>query len=133
MTKKDLHAVAKAWREGAKDSLRIAEKLKKGREYVSALFFLHLFLEKTLKSLIVEKKRSHAPFTHNLPALYTLLGLPLQDRLMEDLTKITGFNIEGRYSDDLKKLKKITTLELYKTWEKRVKEIAKQLEVQLKD
>lgn len=47
------------------------------RDYVHALFFAHLYLEKLLKALVVQNTELHSPYGYRLRALAQEANLPL--------------------------------------------------------
>lgn len=87
------------WKKGALDALDSAERLFFHKRYDHALFFLHLAIEKVLKSLFVFLKDEAPPYSHNLTKLAHDCNLPLTDKEQDLLDEITGFNISGRYED----------------------------------
>ena len=91
--------VIKYWKESAERTFATAEFLFKGRWYPECLFFCHLAIEKILKALVVQKTKTHAPYTHKLIELAKLAKIDLSSEQIEHLTVITEFNIAARYNE----------------------------------
>jgi len=87
------------WTRSAEEDVKTAESLLSAKRYLPCLFYCHLFVEKAVKAIIVEKTDKPAPFGHKLSYLAKLAGLDFtkeQVRLLDDLT---SFNIRARYED----------------------------------
>jgi len=69
----------------------------KGKKYSDCLFFCHLTLEKILKGLVVERTKTHAPYIHKLVDLARIAKVKLNEEQLNHLSRITKFNIAGRY------------------------------------
>ena len=80
------------WKKSGKLDKKTSEDLFKSKNYVGSLFFVHLFLEKTLKGLVQKSTSKTPPFTHDLLVLGKIAGL-------EFLAVINTFNIKARYAD----------------------------------
>lgn len=106
MTSHDVTAVVSRWHEGAASDLRSVQWLMKGRQWLQALFFCHLAIEKTLKALIVQTSKTHASFHHNLMYLVGKTALQVDKAQLAFLEEINRFHIEGRYPSDQAKLRK---------------------------
>ena len=91
--------MVKHWIAGAKDDLETAECLFSSKRYHHCLFFCHLFIEKTIKALIVKRTKQQAPYGHNLLRLAESTGVKFSDEQLDFLAEITSFNIEARYND----------------------------------
>lgn len=89
------------WKNGSAEAIETAELLLAGGRYVHCLFFCHLSLEKALKAELVRHTNDFAPKTHNLLRLAELVGLDLTEELRVDLTTLTNFCMEGRYSQSI--------------------------------
>lgn len=96
----------KYWTTLAADDWKTAQHLFAGRRYPQALFFAHLYLEKLLKALIVQRTGKDAPYGHKLYALALKANLTLDEAQHDLLTRATAYNIVTRYPDQ--------RLELYK-------------------
>ena len=92
--------LVKYWTEGSKEDLESAIGIfDQGKRIGPSLFYLHLALEKILKSHFVEKFQIHAPYTHNLIILAEKLEWEFTDDQFADLSEINQFNTIGRYPD----------------------------------
>lgn len=115
--------VVNFWLEGAEDSLDTAEKLFAAKKYHHCLFFCHLFVEKTLKALVVKKTGEHALPIHNLTRLAYYARIKLSKKQTKELEEITGFNIETRYNSFKKEFYKKATREFTEKWLQKAKEV----------
>lgn len=89
------------WVKGSKEDIQAAsEIINQTSRFASGLFFLHLALEKALKSLFCKKKSQHAPYTHNLLGLVEKIGIILTETDLQVLAEINEFNLEARYPDE---------------------------------
>lgn len=70
-----------------------SEKIRHG------LFFLHLILEKIIKSHVSLSTRDIPPRIHNLVRLAELSGIDFQQERIEFLAEMNPYNIEGRYPE----------------------------------
>ena len=105
----NIKKVVAYWKESAELNFETAQFLFKGKKYSDCLFFCHLTIEKTLKGLVVKKTKKHAPFIHQLIDLAKMVDIPLTGDQIDQLSKITTFNIASRYDNDkLKFYKKCT-------------------------
>ncbi|MBI5789018.1 MAG: HEPN domain-containing protein [Candidatus Schekmanbacteria bacterium] len=101
----DTQQIIQYWLKTSEDDIRVAQHLYEAKDYPQALFFGHLFLEKILKALVVQATGEHAPGIHKLLRLANLAGLELTESQKEFLLKVTAYNIEGRYPDELLSVK----------------------------
>lgn len=85
------------WLTTAEHNYQTAKFLFKGGRYPECLFFCHLTIEKILKALVVKQTKSHAPYTHKLVRLASLVNIKLNAEQLENLTTITEFNLAARY------------------------------------
>lgn len=97
------------WVKSAKDTWRTTQHLFEKRDYVHALFFAHLYLEKLLKAHVVKHTRMQASFGHNLRAFANKAELQLTADQAVFLDRVTEYNIAGRYDDWLFEFKKRCT------------------------
>ncbi|MBI5814418.1 MAG: HEPN domain-containing protein, partial [Nitrospinae bacterium] len=65
------------------------------------LFFVHLALEKILKAHVCKFTNDIPPKSHNIIKLAELAGIELTGQQKADFNIINGFNIEGRYAEEL--------------------------------
>lgn len=80
-------------------------------------------IEKLLKALYFSVKEETPPFTHNLVRLAEQADLEIDDKLLNDLTTISAFNINARYDDYKNSFKEICTKEFTEIWVKRISEL----------
>jgi len=117
MTKKEY---IQYWLKSAEQDLATMNYLFKGRRYVHALFFGHLYIEKISKALWVKNnKENYPPKIHNILAILKQAEHELDEEQQLFLLKLNQYQIEGRYPEDVEKLYKITrrqlTLEYFTT------------------
>jgi HEPN domain-containing protein len=106
MTLSDREKLVKFWRLQSQDDLKAARQLiELSKLYPQGLFFLHLAIEKLLKSLFVRKTGLHPPFTHNLLSLVDRVQIKVSAVTLENLAVINEFNLSTRYPDEKSKLK----------------------------
>ena len=91
--------IIKFWKRSARLDKKTSEDLFRSRNYVGCLFFVHLYLEKTLKGLFQKATLKTPPFTHDLLVLAKLANLTLTREQEEYLAVINMFNIKARYID----------------------------------
>jgi len=103
--------IVQHWITSARESWHTTQSLFDKEEYVSALFFAHLFLEKLLKGLIVQETGNHAPHGHTLGTLAKKAGLSLSPDQELFLERVTAYNIATRYEDWKFEFKKRCTRE----------------------
>lgn len=121
----NIKEVIQYWLTSAEDDIRVAQHLYDAGDYPQALFFGHLYLEKVLKALVVQETETHAPYSHNLLSLAGKSGIELSPQNETDLDRITKYNIETRYPEDLFDLKQQCTEELCQNELGKIKELAK--------
>ena len=97
------------WLEGSAENFAKAERDFKARDFVYALFWLHLAAEKLLKAAFVKMKARSAPYTHEL--LYLAHQMPIKglgpfENFLEELTV---FQLEARYPEDFAQAKERAT------------------------
>jgi len=84
---------------GAAEDWEVACDLVNQGKVRHGLFFTHLTLEKILKAVISKKIQQLAPRIHNLIRLAELTSLELDQKVIDLLSEINVFNIEGRYPE----------------------------------
>lgn len=87
------------WKKSGVIDKKTSEDLFKSRNYVACLFFVHLYLEKTLKGLVQKSTDKPPPFTHDLLVLAKIANLEITKEQEEELAVINTFNIRARYAD----------------------------------
>ena len=123
MTKKEY---IEYWLKSAAEDLATLNYLLKGRRYLHALFFGHLYPEKICKALWVKNnKDNYPPKIHNLLTLVKQAEISLDEKDQLFLLKLNQYQAEGRYPEDLDKLKAITNKQLTLAYIENIKTIAK--------
>ena len=96
----------KYWVETSEKDFQRAELLFREKDFVFALFCLHLVLEKLLKANWVKNNISNdAPRIHNLVKILNETSLELSDEDKQFLSDMNKFQLEGRYPDYSRKLR----------------------------
>lgn len=103
------------WVTTAEDDWHSVQNLFDKEDYVKALFFGHLYLEKLLKAIIVQQSRAHAPYGHSLHTLAQKANLRLTSDQLVLLRRVTDYNIEARYPDWKLEFKQKCTREFCQT------------------
>jgi HEPN domain-containing protein len=86
------------WKDGAVKDLAFAGRLlNRDGEVLYGLFFVHLTLEKIIKSHVCKQTSEIPPRTHNLLTLAKLGKLILTQEQSDFLGKMNLYNIQGRY------------------------------------
>lgn len=93
--------VVKYWTESAAEDWPVAKQLLESGTYRYALFFGHLYLEKLLKALVVSRTGEHARRTHDLLVLAEHAGLSVSSQQREALLRVTAYNVDTRYPEDV--------------------------------
>jgi len=99
MNRKIIAKQAKYWYLSARHDYNTMLSLFKSNCYSDTLFYGHIVIEKTLKSLIVIEKGISAPMVHDLLILVKNTNLSLTQNELYLLEKINQFNIRARYPD----------------------------------
>lgn len=128
----DVARVVQNWLISADDDLRSVRIAFRGRDYVKALFWGHLYLEKLLKAVITKQTGKHAPYGHALDVLAAKANLNLQPTQISMLDRVTRYNIQARYDDHKFTLKKLATREFCQREIKEIEEFGKWLKSMLK-
>ena len=87
------------WTESAERDFKMMEKLYKSKDFMYALFFGQMALEKLFKALYIRLNDSAPPCVHDLSYLAGKCNLDLDKAVVSDLKEIGGFNINVRYDD----------------------------------
>jgi HEPN domain-containing protein len=86
------------------------EALVGSGNYVQALFFAHLVIEKLLKAhWVKDNSGSFPPRVHNLEYLLAQTNLTMPPEDIDELRIMNAWNIEGRYQDYKDLLYRTTT------------------------
>jgi HEPN domain-containing protein len=98
------------WSKSSKKDFESAQEIVHNtKRYSSALFFMHLSVEKSLKALFVKKHSEPAPYSHNLLSIAAKCELKLTPAIEKTLLEINEFNLESRYPDEKFSLEKKAT------------------------
>lgn len=95
----DLREIITFWKKSVRLDKKTSNDLFRSKNYVGCLFFVHLYLEKTIKGLVQKNTGKTPPFTHDLLVLSKIAGIPLSEKQVEDMAVINTFNIKARYED----------------------------------
>lgn len=120
------------WTISADDDWKSVGIAFRGRDYVKALFWGHLYLEKLLKAVITKQTGKHAPYGHALDELAKRAKLNLQPEQAALFDRVTRYQIQARYPDYKFKLKKLATREFCQREIKGIEEFGKWLKSMLK-
>src|SRR5258708_26601622 len=78
------------------------------KDFVPALFFAHLVIEKLLKAhWIKDNPGNHPPKIHNLVSLADKITYSFTDNELVFMGRLNDFQLEGRYPDYNKNIYKI--------------------------
>lgn len=115
ITKKE---IVNFWKRMSADDRITANALLKSERHSACLFFVHIYLEKILKGLVVKKTGKPAPYVHDLLDLANIAKIELSEEQKELLREINTFNIRTRYdnykSEFYKKATKTYTAKYFK-------------------
>jgi HEPN domain-containing protein len=101
------------WTLGSYDDLAAAEEvLLQTKRYATALFHMHLSLEKLLKAKVVKCTAMHPPYTHNLVHLASKLSWLLTETQTEFLSEVSQFNLSNRYPTEKEAIRSFATKKL---------------------
>lgn len=100
------------WIQTAERDWRSVSLLYQGKQFVHALFFCHLVIEKILKACWVKDNEENSPpRIHDLEYLYNETDLELTSEQIDLIRVMNSWNLEGRYQDYRDKFYKNTTQE----------------------
>lgn len=120
------------WIKSSEKDLETMLFLNKGKRYVHALFFGHLYLEKICKALWIKNNQdNYPPKIHNLLAILKQADTVLDEDQQLFLLKLNQYQVEGRYPEDIEKLYKVTDGKLTTEYIANIKTIAKCLQREL--
>ena len=131
MNEEKIDTLINYWMEVSEEDFDTMKILFSNKKYVHALFFLHMALEKLLKSLFVKTFKSQAPITHNL--LYLLEKIDPEVLLQYEklLSTLMPYCIEARYPESKELLYKTTTKELVSALINQAEELKKWITTKL--
>jgi HEPN domain-containing protein len=107
--------------QSAKRNLKVAKDNYKLKHYDWSLFFWHLVIEKTLKSIITKNGKVPPPIP-NLNKLAKEAKLDLTKEQEDNLKEITTYNLEARYDDYKLSFYKKANKEYTDKWSKNCEE-----------
>lgn len=120
------------WRKMAERDWASATLLLKGKQYIHALFFAHLVVEKLLKAhWVKDNEEINPPRTHDLEHLYSQTELKISTDNLDLIRVMNSWNLEGRYQDYKDKFYKETSGEYTREKLNQVKELKKWLQSEL--
>ncbi len=112
------------WRDGSLQAMQTAEEIfQKTSQFAMVLFNLHLAIEKALKSKIVELNSEYAPYSHNLVYLVSKIKLSPSQQILENLARISEYNLTTRYPEDKAALRELADKSLAEKEFKNTQEI----------
>ena len=118
-----MREVTDFWIKSAEEDYKTAQALLTLERYVHALFFCHLTIEKSLKSIVVNNTKEQAPYEHNLYLLSCSTGITFSKEQLDLLDDINTFNIKGRYDDYKFKFYQKATKEYTEAYFKKVTDL----------
>jgi HEPN domain-containing protein len=89
------------WLRQADYDMDTAEYMYLGRRYIYAVFMCHLAIEKALKGLYFEKRRTLSPKAHSQFYLLSEIGERPPDEKDRFIVKLNEASIPTRYPEDL--------------------------------
>jgi len=95
----DVNRILTFWKKSARLDKKTSEDLFKSKNYVGCLFFVHLYLEKTLKGLVQKETGKTPPYTHDLLVLAKIANIDLTKEQEGSIATINTFNSKARYTD----------------------------------
>ncbi len=88
------------WMMTAERDWKAVKNMFKSKDYIHALFFAHLVLEKLCKAnWIKDTAGNHPPRIHNLVRLAEEIKFNFTDEDLDFMRRMNDFHLEGRYSD----------------------------------
>jgi HEPN domain-containing protein len=93
--------------ETARKDWKAIKALFETKNYVHALFWSHLVLEKLIKAhWVKDNQENHPPKIHNLISLINKTKLQFKEEDMKFLSEMNHLQLEGRYPDYIKNVYK---------------------------
>jgi HEPN domain-containing protein len=78
------------WKNGATEEITSTAVLLNNKELRQSLFFVHLSLEKILKTFNIKEKGEHPPITHSLKYIAEKIPLKLPEKYENFLIEATA-------------------------------------------
>lgn len=96
------------WIERADDDWKAVNTLLIGGNYLQALFFADLVIEKICKAIwILHNESNVPPKTHNLIYILSQTKISVPDNINEFLLNLNRFQLEGRYPEYINQMHKV--------------------------
>lgn len=112
------------WLNQAENDWIAVQTLFKGKNYLQALFFAHLVIEKISKSAWIKFNEGNIPpRTHNILTLIASTPISLSTEQSEFILYLNRFQLEGRYPDYMTKLYQICNKEFTTDFIERTNEL----------
>lgn len=100
------------WLISANKDWEVVQDLFKSKQFIYALFFSHLTLEKLLKGLWVRDNDGNYPLrTHSLVRISEGINHPFDEETLAFFERMNDFQLEGRYPDYQFKIYQVCTKE----------------------
>jgi len=114
------------WLENSEKNVAVASDMYRLGHYNWCLFMWHLAIEKILKAYLA-KQDKEIPYIHDLGKLSDLAGIDFGKIgiTKDELSEITGYNLEARYEDYKYDFYKKTTKEYTDIWIPRCESVYK--------
>jgi HEPN domain-containing protein len=96
-----LAPMVRYWLRTARDDVRAAATLFRGRHYRWVVFCCHLAIEKALKAVLQHQHGTLPPRLHDLRALLARTGLTPPARLRRFVDQMAGLSVPTRYPGPL--------------------------------
>lgn len=119
LTEHDAEKLFQYWHKSAAYDWKAFLGCKKTKNYVQAMFFLHLYFEKRIKSLIAKSTQTQAPFGHHLAYLAGKLPAEPPKVVLGDFVELSKYKLAARYPDEQLTIYKTITLKFINTWQKK--------------
>ncbi len=98
------------WMETADKNWQSIHNMVRAREYVPALFWAHLCIEKMSKALWVRENPGNTPpRTHDIVKLLTATSFEPTQKQLTLISDLSRFQLEGRYPDYTYRLERLAT------------------------
>jgi predicted nucleotidyltransferase/HEPN domain-containing protein len=120
------------WLKAAREDWRMASGLFAEKHYSYALVFARLYLEKTLKALVVHHTRAHAPIKYRLLELAELTGLSLNTSERALLARAEDYRREAFENPDAQFVRRKHTRKFVNTELDYIQELGKYLTADLR-
>ena len=124
LDQKQIETLTRYWRSGADDDLDAAKDVLTGtKRYATALFHMHLAVEKLLKYKVVELTGDYPPYTHNLVHLLSKLNWEVEEARIDFLAELSQFNLSTRYPNVKDAIRAFATKELAESFLLKTEEV----------